>query len=90
MKRLICLLGLFVVGCVPSPTHTMDIGVATDHRIKVVRIDVIEDWTAYQSRRGIYVITDSKTGKEYIGVSGVGITETGSHQSGKTLNSDER
>ena len=50
-----------------------------DDRVQVRRLSVIEDTIAYGDRRGVYLITDTKTGREYIGVSGVGITETGSH-----------
>lgn len=63
-------------------------------RFVVVRDSVIVDDLAYNDRRGIYVITDTQTGKEYIGISGVGIAETGSHtrSAGKTTTTvqDER
>jgi hypothetical protein len=51
---------------------------------------VIEDDLAYRERRGLYVIVDQKTGKEFIGISGIGITEVGVHQEGKASVSDER
>lgn len=38
-----------------------------------------KDGLAYDGERGIYMITDHKTGKEFVGVSGVGIAELGSH-----------
>lgn len=59
-------------------------------RFTVTRVDVFKDSIAYGEKRGVYVITDNKTGKEYVGVSGVGISETGAHSSGKTQVSDER
>lgn len=59
-------------------------------RVSIERIGVIEDDLAYSKRRGIYIITDKKTGKEFIGVSGVGISETSSHLAGETSVSDER
>lgn len=59
-------------------------------RVTVERIGVVSDSLAYRQRRGVYVIRDNKTGTEFIGVSGVGIAETGSHRSGKTSVSDER
>ena len=59
-------------------------------RISVTRVGVFRDDTAYNSRRSVYVIIDNKTGKEYIGVSGVGISETGSHSTGKSTITDER
>lgn len=60
-------------------------------RITVKRIAVIDDKIAYENRRGIYIIMDNQTGKEYIGVSGIGITESASHtrSSGKTITTVE-
>lgn len=52
-------------------------------RIEITRIGVIPDGLAYGRQRGLYIIKDTKTGCEYIGVSGIGISEVGSHQSGK-------
>lgn len=51
-------------------------------RLHYRRIDLL--------RLANYIITDTKTGTEYIGVSGIGITETGSHQAGKARVADER
>lgn len=59
-------------------------------RVKVVRINRFYDVIAYNGERGIYLITDEKTGKEFIGISGIGITEVGSHSSGKSTVRDER
>ncbi len=82
---------LGIAGCMKPPTHTMQLPVTTtSHRINVKMVDTIEDGLAYGNRRGIYIITDTETGKEYIGISGVGISETGSHSSGKSTHSDER
>lgn len=61
-----------------------------DPRVSITRIGVIEDRIAYDQRRGIYIIKDNETKKEYIGVSGVGICERGAHSSGKTSMPDER
>jgi hypothetical protein len=70
----------------PGPTVTPE----DTYRIQVSRIGVIPDDIAYNNKRGIYVITDRQTGREYIGVSGVGITEVGSHRNGKSTVTDER
>ncbi len=59
-------------------------------RFEVERVGVFADELAYGDRRGIYIIKDGQTGKEYVGVSGIGISEVGSHPSGKTSVSDER
>ena len=48
------------------------------------------DESAYGNVRGVYILKDRVTGKEYIGVSGIGISERGSHSAGKTTVSDER
>ena len=64
--------------------------IQTSERISVTRISVFKDDTAYDRQRGIYIIRDNETGKEFVGISGVGIAETGSHKSGKTSVSDER
>jgi hypothetical protein len=69
----------------PSKTFT-----STGPRFTVSRVGVFEDGLAYNGERGIYVITDSKTGEEYVGISGVGVASTGSHTSGKTIVEDER
>jgi hypothetical protein len=63
-------------------------------RVTVERIGVFKDDLAYGDRRGVYIIRDTRTGREFIGVSGVGISELGSHgvQNGKNSNflKDER
>ena len=73
----------------PAP-QTAAVPAVNQSRITIHRIGVFEDELAYQDRRGVYAIRDESTGKEFIGISGVGITETGSHQSGKTRTTDER
>ena len=61
---------------------------------KVDRVAVIYDDLAYTSARGIYLIRDNDTGKEYMGLSGVGVSELGSHSKmvGKVITTepDER
>lgn len=64
--------------------------VSTNQRVTIERVDVIYDDIAYNQKRGIYIIRDTKTGQEFIGVSGVGITEIGLHSQGKTSHPDER
>lgn len=59
-------------------------------RITVKRIGVFEDSIAYNDERGIYIIVDNETDVEYVGVSGIGVSELGSHSSGKSRASDER
>lgn len=89
-KALICAASALTVGlggCGPSPTMPMqnqtrnakEVTAKDDVRATVTRIGVFEDDLAYNSKRGVYLIYDNKTGKEYIGVSGIGISELGSH-----------
>ena len=70
----------------------MQVETGADHdRVSVRKLTEFYDSLAYGDKRGVYIITDKQTGKEYIGVSGVGITETGSHSCGKGCTSqDER
>lgn len=79
------LLSCFLSGCGPKADTPLSLespsqaGLNSNSRVSVTRIGVIDDEIAYANRRGIYVIKDSHTGKEFIGISGVGITETSSH-----------
>ena len=62
----------------------------TESRYTIKRVGVFEDDLAYENKRGIYEITDEQTKKEYLGVSGIGITELGSHTEDKSTVQDER
>lgn len=65
---------------VATPTPTTPVAqVRSQERVVVERIGVFADDIAFRERRGIYLIRDTVTGVEYIGVSGVGITEIGKH-----------
>lgn len=78
MKNVILLpLIALVAACGPKPTDEMPAAEISADRVTVERIGVVRDDIAYLNRRGIYIIKDKKTGKEYIGVSGVGISELG-------------
>lgn len=59
-------------------------------RVRVQLLNVYRDKLAYGNSRGVYLIKDTKTGVEYIGISGIGIQEVGSHSVGKTQQEDER
>ena len=61
-----------------------------EQRFDVENVQNFKDDLAYNGVRGIYIFKDNLTGKEYIGISGVGISEVGSHSAGKTRVSDER
>lgn len=64
--------------------------VETSARFRVKRVSVFRDDLAYGRQRGVYVIYDSITGRELVGISGVGIGELGQHQDGKGVRRDER
>ena len=75
-----------LAGCYPEPDmpmekqgRTKEAVLKENNRISVTRVGIFEDDIAYGSRRGVYLIVDSKTGKEYIGISGVGISENACH-----------
>lgn len=87
-----------ITACGPQPNIAMteQAGNATppeintSGRFNVERVGVFRDDLSYDGRRGIYIMTDTKTGKEFVGVSGIGISELGSHPAGKVRVSDER
>lgn len=97
MKIMMAILLTFISACSPEPNISMkqresakQVGIQEQHRIDVTRIGVVVDDLAYGNRRGVYLIKDNETGNEYIGVSGVGISETGTHRAGKANQNDER
>lgn len=90
-KKLLLPLIALLTACTPPPDTPMGKVVpAADNRISVTRIAVFEDDLAYKGVRGAYIIKDRDTGREFIGISGIGISELGSHSTGKTTISDER
>lgn len=59
-------------------------------RFDLKKVQTFEDSDAYGRVRNIYILVDNDSGKEYIGVSGIGIVEQGQHTSGKSTIKDER
>ena len=102
MRGLVAYCSLLLTGCdTPAPDTQMqttspssidkrEIEPMVGPRFAVTRVGVFHDPIAYDSVRGIYVIRDSQTGREYVGISGIGIAETGSHRAGKTTVEDEQ
>lgn len=97
---LVGFLVLFAVGCretnvttyMPGP-GSMQSNVntsASSGRFSIVQVDIFKDDLAYDDKRAIYILTDRKTGKEYVGISGIGIAELGDHPAGKAKVADER
>ena len=56
----------------------------------LIKKQTFYDESAYGNVRNVYILKDRVNGKEYIGVSGIGISERGNHQQGKTSVPDER
>ena len=98
MKPILIALCVLLSACnLPDPSMQMReqdknadaVSVESSERIQVTRIGVFADTLAYHDLRGVYLIKDTKTGAEYIGISGVGIQETGSHNCGKNCTSED-
>ena len=82
MKRpfAVALLCLSQAGCeVQAPPPKKNLVLERTDRFQVVRVATFEDRLAYGNTRGIYIIRDLQSGKEYVGMSGVGISELGQH-----------
>ena len=56
----------------------------------LIKKQTFYDESAYGNVRNVYVLKDRVNGKEYVGVSGIGISERGSHTAGKSTIQDER
>lgn len=61
-----------------EPIKTQITSSSQDARFTLDRITIFKDELAYRERRAVYELKDSKTGKTYIGLSGVGIVEVAS------------
>jgi hypothetical protein len=86
MKHLLPLLALSLAGCIPEPDTNLKLSspkgsskIESAARFEVERVGIFKDDLAYGSRRGIYLIRDTHTGKEFVGLSGIGISELGYH-----------
>lgn len=78
-------------GCEDRRIDTpMKIQTLNETRFTVTRVGVFSDDMAYANKRGIYLIVDTATKKEYLGVSGIGISDLGVHKNGKDDVKDER
>jgi len=85
MKIFILLFVFLLSGCDTGPVpakSTMAVSSqlsADADRIKVTKMSEFRDALAYDNWRGVYLIQDKQTGQEYIGISGIGISEISSH-----------
>ena len=90
---------LSLIGCEPDQasvnrTNAHDVERPDMDRFVVEKVQTVRDDFAYDGYRGVYFITDTSTGQKWVGVSGIGISELGSHtvSHGKTSSTemDER
>lgn len=73
---------LLLSGCSSSePTIAVQVpSEATNaSRLTITKLAIFEDSLAYNNRRVVYLVVDNRTGTEFIGISGIGISEVGTH-----------
>lgn len=95
---IIIALAISLAGCDYNSTRVpyeqrgkVQVTTAESGRVQVRKISEFRDDLAYDDYRGVYIITDTETGQEFIGVSGVGISAIGQHNCGKNCwRKDER
>lgn len=97
MKKTFLTLALLTLGCNEKADTPLEKKTArfdsNSTRFKVERVALFDDDLAYDGQRGVYLITDKETQKQYLGVSGIGISELGVHSTGQKNNprkADER
>lgn len=96
----VCVLGYYFIHTAPpvDPSTQPEVvemktppKAETQGRFQVERVGTFSDSMAYNGKRGIYVVKDTQTGDEYVGVSGVGISVISRHGCGKGCSAaDER
>lgn len=93
MKKTMAILAiLFLCSCSDGieSSSTEAKGKVTVDEIEIECVGQFDDSRAYGGKRKVFRIRDTKTGAEFIGVTGVGISEVGTHKSGKTTIKEER
>ncbi|MCX8976534.1 hypothetical protein NLN92_00710 [Citrobacter portucalensis] len=72
---------LFLSACDEGPQPSrIEASVGTDAgRFSVTQVAKFDDSDAYWGNRKIFLIRDKQTSREFVGVSGVGISEVGTH-----------
>lgn len=83
MKSVLLLIPLLLVGCDESSLKEVrqyDLAresheLRNDSRFDMRVVDDFYDSNAHHPKRDIFIITDNKTHKQYLGVEGVGVTE---------------
>ncbi len=89
MKKLILILIAFsIAACADNSDQTNLINskfesAENSDRFTVTKVSKFKDTDAYNQYRCIYLIKDNLKNKEYLGVSGIGVSELGSHPEGE-------
>lgn len=73
MKKFIIIGLLIICGCSPEATHELNSKI--NQRFSIDMVAVFKDPLAYGNKRAVYILKDKETNKEYIGISGIGISE---------------
>lgn len=90
---------IFLGGCDNPQDLYTNVGAPQTNRTEIIqdtgrfdlrKVQTFFDKDSYSSTRSVYILKDKQTGKEFIGISGIGISELGSHTSGKSTIADER
>lgn len=75
---------ILACGCDPKPmpptTPLVVSPTLESSRFQVEILSTFEDRLAYGSERGVYLLRDTTTGQEFVGISGVGISAVGWHR----------
>lgn len=70
---------IFITGCddrnLPDVRQQTISSSVNTGRFQMRVVDEVHDKNAYNNSRGIFIITDTKTHHEYLGVEGVGVTD---------------
>lgn len=92
ISYIVILMSLFLVSCGFQTTEDIKedtqrdnlqrVSIGKNDRFKIERVSLVYDTESQTQTRGIYIITDKKNNKEYLGVSGIGISEL--YSCGKT------
>ena len=80
MSILVITTSILLLGCSQEPPKKMDMEInATNGSVSIQRIMVFADDLAYDGKRGVYLIKDHASNREFIGISGIGISDIGAH-----------
>lgn len=64
-----------LAACEPQERKQVRLQVREPGRFVLERVEEYEDFTSRNHRRHVYILKDLKTGREYIGINGIGIAQ---------------